>query len=118
MLLRVTGRDPDTEEVGDMRVRGCSWSAPTGAPPPPKSSLEMLLRVRCLLGDRSASFMALSSSNLDRYPLRFLRILSVTSSIDSPPSVPSNMSAIISFDLSAASLLNLLMMSISFDLNS
>lgn len=114
----MTGREPEIEEVGDIAedVR-CSSSTPPGGPPPPKSSLEMLLLVRCLEGERSESFMALSSSRRERYPPpRFRRTRSVTSSMDSVS--PSSISAIISFDLSAASRLNLLMMSISLDRNS
>lgn len=115
----MTGREPEIEDVGDIAddVR-CSSSTTPGGPPPPKSSLEMLLLVRCLEGERSESFKALSSSRRERYPPpRFRRTRSVTSSMDSL-SPPSSISAIISFDLSAASRLNLLMMSISLDRNS
>ena len=117
ILLRVTGFDPEIDDVGDMTVvERSSVAAPVGAPPP-KSSLEMLLRVKCLEGERSASFMAESSSSRERYPLRFRRTLSVTSSIDSV-SAPSSMSAIISLDRSAASRRNLLMISISLERSS
>lgn len=116
MLLRVTGREPVMDEVGDMADDRWSWSDGATAEPP-KSSLEMLLRVKCLDGDSSESFIALSSSNLDKYPLRFRWIRSVTSSTDSE-SASAIISAINSFDLSAASRLNLLMMSISLDRSS